>query len=84
VNRLCKVLEDAGLKLTTVLSDVMGASGRAMIEALVAGTTDPTILAGAALSKDRLAAVCATVDRVFGHMSALGDDLWGRLSGEPP
>jgi len=30
VNRLCKVLEDAGLKLTTVVSDVMGKSGRAM------------------------------------------------------
>ena len=45
VNRLCKILEDAGLKLSTVLSDVMGASGRAMIRALVEGTTDPTILA---------------------------------------
>jgi transposase len=45
VNRLCKVLEDAGLKLTSVLSDVMGASGQAMIRALVAGTTDPLVLA---------------------------------------
>lgn len=45
VNRLCKVLEDAGVKLTSVASDVLGASGRAMIEALVAGTTDPTVLA---------------------------------------
>lgn len=45
VNRLCKVLEDAGLKLTTVVSDVMGASGRAMLTALVQGTTDPTVLA---------------------------------------
>lgn len=45
VNRLCKVLEDAGLKLTSVLSDVMGASGLAMVRALVAGTTDPTVLA---------------------------------------
>ena len=35
VNRLCKVLEDAGLKLTTVVTDVMGASGRAMLRALV-------------------------------------------------
>src|SRR6059036_192609 len=34
VNRLCKVLEDAGLKLTTVIADVMGKSGRAMLQAL--------------------------------------------------
>lgn len=45
VNRLCKVLEDAGLKLTSVLTDVMGASGQAMVRALVAGTTDPVLLA---------------------------------------
>lgn len=44
VNRLQKVLEDAGLKLTSVLTDIMGASGRAMVEALVAGTTDPEVL----------------------------------------
>jgi transposase len=48
VNRLCKVLEDAGLKLTTVLSDVMGASGLAMVRALVEGTTDPEELAALA------------------------------------
>ena len=45
VNRLCKVLEDAGLKLTSVMTDVMGASGRAMLRALVDGTTDPAVLA---------------------------------------
>jgi len=45
VNRLCKVLEDAGVKLTSVVTDVMGASGRAMVRALVEGTTDPTVLA---------------------------------------
>ena len=45
VNRLQKVLEDAGVKLTSVLTDVMGVSGRAMVEALVAGTTDPQVLA---------------------------------------
>jgi transposase len=53
VNRLCKVLEDAGVKLSTVASDVMGASGRAMLEALVAGTTDPTVLADLARGKLR-------------------------------
>ena len=53
VNRLYKVLEDAGLKLTTVASDVMGASGRAMLTALVEGTTDPVILADLARGKLR-------------------------------
>ena len=45
VNRLCKVLEDSNLKLTSVLTDVMGVSGRAMLVALVQGTTDPAVLA---------------------------------------
>lgn len=45
VNRLQKVLEDAGVKVTSVLTDVMGVSGRAMVNALVAGTTDPQVLA---------------------------------------
>lgn len=53
VNRLYKVLEDAGLKLTTVISDVMGASGRAMLAALVAGTTDAAVLADLARGKLR-------------------------------
>ena len=53
VNRLCKVLEDAGLKLTSVLTDVMGTSGRAMVTALIAGTTDPTVLADLARGKLR-------------------------------
>src|SRR5438128_11691914 len=46
-NRLHKVLEDAGIKLATVASDILGVSGRAMLSALVAGTTDPAILGGA-------------------------------------
>ncbi len=45
VNRLQNVLEDAGVTVTSVLTDVMGASGRAMVEALVHGTTDPDVLA---------------------------------------
>jgi transposase len=54
VNRLHKVLEDAGVKLATVASDVMGVSGRRMLEALVSGTTDPEVLAE--LAKTRLRA----------------------------
>lgn len=45
VNRLHKVLEEAGVKLATVMSNVVGASGRAMLAALAAGTTDPAVLA---------------------------------------
>ena len=45
--RIQKVLEDANLKLGSVLSDVLGGSGRAMLEAIVAGQTDPDKLAAA-------------------------------------
>jgi transposase len=40
-----KLLEGANLKLSSVVSDLTGASGRAMLEALAAGTEDPTLLA---------------------------------------
>jgi transposase len=39
--RIQKTLEDANLKLTGVISNVLGASGRRLLEALVAGETDP-------------------------------------------
>jgi transposase len=45
VNRIHKVLEDANLKLASVATDVLGASGRAMLTAIVAGCTDPKVLA---------------------------------------
>jgi transposase len=45
VNRLHKVLEDAGVKLATVATDVMGVSGREMMRALIAGVADPDTLA---------------------------------------
>jgi hypothetical protein len=43
--RLHKVLEDRAIKLDSVASDAIGLSGRAMIEALVAGERDPMVLA---------------------------------------
>jgi transposase len=52
VQRLEKVLQDAGIKLSSVATRVLGASGRAMLDALVAGTTDPEVLAD--LAKGRL------------------------------
>jgi transposase len=39
--RLQKTLEDANLKLTGIISDLLGASGRAIVRALVAGETNP-------------------------------------------
>ncbi len=43
--RIQKTLEDAGIKLDSVASDVLGVSGRAMLTALVAGERDPEVLA---------------------------------------
>ena len=52
IQRLEKLLEDAGIKLSSVASDISGVSGRAMLEALIAGQRDPATLAG--LAKRRL------------------------------
>lgn len=51
-NRVHKVLEDANIKLAGVASDVLGASGWDMLEALIAGQTDPAELAD--LARKRL------------------------------
>jgi len=50
--RLHKVLEDTGIKLGSVATDILGVSGRAMLAALVAGNHDPAVLAD--LAKGRL------------------------------
>lgn len=52
-NRLHKLLEDTGIKLDCVATDILGVSGRAMLDALVAGTTDPEVLAELAKGKLR-------------------------------
>ena len=44
-SRLHKILEDTGIKLSCVASDILGKSGRDMLDALVTGTTDPVVLA---------------------------------------
>jgi transposase len=43
--RLEKLLEDAGIKLSSVASDILGVSGRAMLRALIGGSRDPDALA---------------------------------------
>ena len=44
-NRIHKVLEDASIKLDTVASDILGVTGRAVIQAIIRGQTDPGWLA---------------------------------------
>jgi len=69
-NRLHKTLEDTGIKLDCVASDILGVSGRAMLDALCQGTTDPEVLAN--LAKGRLRS----------KIPALREALEGRF--EPP
>jgi len=52
-NRIHKVLQDANIKLSSVATDVLGRSGREMLEALVAGQQDPQVLAELARGKLR-------------------------------
>jgi transposase len=52
-NRVEKLLEDAGIKLSVVASDIFGVSGRAMLAALIAGERDPNTLAQLARSRMR-------------------------------
>jgi transposase len=53
VNRVQQVLEDANLKVAGVATDIMGVSGRAMLAAIVAGTSDAAALADLAKGKLR-------------------------------
>ncbi len=73
-NRLHKALEDTGIKLNCVASDILGVSGRAMLDALINGTTDPEILAD--LAKGRLRAkLPALREALEGHFDEL-HALW--------
>jgi transposase len=51
--RLHKALEETGIKLDCVATDILGKSGRAMLDAIVGGTTDPELLAELARGKLR-------------------------------
>jgi transposase len=94
-NRIQKVLEDAQLKLGDVASDVLGASGQAMLSAIADGETDPVRLARLArgrLRNKHAALVEALTGRVrpvhrfllheqLAHLTAL-DTAIDRLSAE--
>jgi hypothetical protein len=58
-NRIQKVLEDAKIKLAGVATDVLGASGRDMLDVFIAGATDPEALAD--LARERLRAMIPQV-----------------------
>jgi transposase len=68
VNRIHKVLEQANIKLSSVASDVMGVSGRAMLRAMMEGESDPTTLAELARG------------RLRDKRAALAESLEGRLN----
>jgi transposase len=87
--RVEKLLEDALVKISSVLSDLHGVSGRAMIEALIAGERRPKVLAGLAKgrARARLGALAEAVDgRFTDHHARLArmlvdqiDDIAGRI-----
>jgi transposase len=71
--RLDKILQDAGVKLSSVASDICGASGRAMLAALVGGTRDPAALAELAKGTLRwkIPALREALEGRFGHHHSL-------------
>jgi transposase len=81
-NRLHKVLEDANIKLSSVATDVLGVSGRAMLDALVSGTTDPKLLAELARGRLRSKLVAlreALAGRFRGHHAFLVGQILAHL-----
>ena len=74
VNRLQKTLEGANIKLASVASDILGKSGREMLDALVAGETDAAALAQRAkgrMQQKRQALEQALTGRVVAHQRFL-------------
>ena len=67
IQRLQKTLEDANIKLDSVVADIVGKSGRAIIDALIAGESDPA----------KLAALADT--RIRSSQNKLRDALSGRI-----
>jgi len=82
VQRLEKLLEDALVKLSTVATDIMGVSGRAMIEALIAGQRDAKVLAGLArgrMKTKRAALIEALSGRFDDHHAELARMLLDQI-----
>ena len=67
-NRVEKLLEDAQIKLSAVVSDIFGVSGRQMLAALIAGERDPKVLAQ--LARARMRAKISVLEEAFvGHFT---------------
>jgi transposase len=67
VNRLHTVLEDGNIKLSTVISDIMGSSGRRMLRAFADGESDPVVLS--AMGDKRLKATPEVLqESLLGHV----------------
>src|SRR5207249_1740192 len=73
-----KALEDTGIKLDCVATDILGKSGRAMLDALVAGTTDPEVLAELASGRMR-AKIPALQEALEGRFEPLHALLIGTI-----
>lgn len=69
VQRIEKILEDAGIKLSSVATDIMGQSPRAMLEALIAGKDDPAAMADLALNRLR-SKIPALTEALTGRFTA--------------
>jgi transposase len=69
VQRIDKTLQAANIKLGSVLSNIMGQSGRVLLEALAAGESDPEQLAGLVRTKIR-ASHAQVVEAVRGRLAA--------------
>jgi len=95
VQRLDKLLQDAGIKLSSVATDVMGVSGRAMLAALIGGQADPAAMADLAKGRMRTklpllekalrgrftAHHALIVGQILAKVDFLGESI-GRLSDE--
>jgi transposase len=80
--RLEKLLEDAGIKLSAVVSDLLGKSARAMLEALIAGERDPRVLAEmarASMRAKRDVLIQALTGRFTGHHAFLARTMLDRI-----
>jgi len=72
--RIEKTLDVANLKITSVISDVLGVTGRAILRAVIAGQTDPVVLAGLArgsLKNKRAQLIEALTGRITAHHQRL-------------
>ncbi|MER7282593.1 IS110 family transposase [Dactylosporangium sp. NPDC000244] len=82
VQRLEKLLEDAGIKLSAVVTDLLGKSARAMLEAMIAGQRDPQVLADMALRRmksKRAQLVEALTGRFTDHHAFLVRQMLDRI-----